>query len=35
VTQAQRQATAALHAAIPEARISRRFEIVLDGLRVA
>jgi minor extracellular serine protease Vpr len=34
VAQAQRQAKVALRAAIPEARVSRQFQIVLDGLTV-
>ena len=35
VSTAQRVATAELHRAIPEARIGRRFRIVLDGLTVS
>jgi minor extracellular serine protease Vpr len=34
VARAQRQAIAALHVAIPEAHVSRRYSIVLDGLTV-
>ena len=35
VAAAQARAVAALHAAIPSARVSRRFRIVLDGLTVS
>jgi subtilisin family serine protease len=34
VVAAQRRAVAELHSAIPEARVGRRFQIVLDGLTV-
>ena len=35
VTAAQRVAAAALRRAIPQARIGRRFQVVLDGLTVS
>jgi minor extracellular serine protease Vpr len=35
VDAAQRRAVAALHRAIPDARVSRRFQVVLDGLTVS